>query len=150
LPVEEQNRKTGPRRMVSRRRSTWTRPDHDQIRTLSHLYFVSSNSLPSSGATTQPQTAAHYTVTLHAATKKKTSCSKGGKKNMVDRERPARYEVGERAALKATSQPVEILEVRRGEFVPDFIYKVRVLAEKPARPYNLSVPEHDLEDEPVG
>ncbi|HEX2098403.1 MAG TPA: hypothetical protein VHF46_05035 [Rubrobacteraceae bacterium] len=65
---------------------------------------------------------------------------------MVDRERPARYEVGERAALKATSQPVEILEVRRGEFVPDFVYKVRVLAEKPARPYNLSVPEHDLED----
>jgi hypothetical protein len=26
---------------------------------------------------------------------------------------------------------------------------VRVLAEKPARPYNLSVPEHDLSDQPV-
>jgi hypothetical protein len=39
-----------------------------------------------------------------------------------------------------------ILEVRRGEFVPDFVYKVRVLAERPARPYNLSVPEHDLAD----
>jgi hypothetical protein len=44
-------------------------------------------------------------------------------------------------------QPVKILEVRRGEFVPDFVYKVRVLAERPARPYNLSVPEHDLADE---
>src|SRR5215203_5038493 len=65
---------------------------------------------------------------------------------MVDRNRPARYEVGGRAALKATGQPVEILEVRRGEFVPDFVYKVRVLAERPARPYNLSVPEHDLSD----
>ena len=63
---------------------------------------------------------------------------------MVDRNRPARYEVGDRAALKATGQPVEILEVRRGEFVPGYVYKVRVLAEKPARPYNLSVPEHDL------
>jgi hypothetical protein len=42
---------------------------------------------------------------------------------------------------------VQILEVRRGEFVPDFVYKVRVLAERPARPYNLSVPEHDLTDE---
>ena len=65
---------------------------------------------------------------------------------MVDRNRPARYEVGERAALKATGQPVKILDVRRGEFVPDFVYKVRVLAKKPARPYNLSVPEHDLTD----
>ena len=65
---------------------------------------------------------------------------------MVDRNRPARYRVGGRAALKATGQPVEILEVRRGEFVPDFVYKVRVLAERPARPYNLSVPEHDLAD----
>jgi hypothetical protein len=65
---------------------------------------------------------------------------------MVDRNRPARYEVGGRATLRATSQPVKILEVRRGEFVPDFVYKVRVLAERPARPYNLSVPEHDLED----
>jgi len=46
-------------------------------------------------------------------------------------------------------QPVEILEVRSGEFVPDFVYKVRVLAERPARPYNLSVPEHDLADQPV-
>lgn len=68
---------------------------------------------------------------------------------MVDRNRPARYEVGEKAALKATMQPVEIQEVRRGEFVPDFVYKVRVLAEKPARPYNLSVPEHDLADLPA-
>ena len=50
----------------------------------------------------------------------------------MDRNRPARYEVGQRAALKATGQPVEILEVRRGEFVPDFVYKVRVLAERPA------------------
>ncbi len=66
--------------------------------------------------------------------------------SLVDRNRPARYEVGGRAALKATGQPVEILQVRRGEFVPDFVYKVRVLAERPARPYNLSVPEHDLED----
>jgi hypothetical protein len=65
---------------------------------------------------------------------------------LVDRNRPARYGVGDRAALKATGQPVEILEVRRGEFVPDFVYKVRVLAERPARPYNLSVPEHDLTD----
>jgi hypothetical protein len=65
---------------------------------------------------------------------------------LVDRNRPARYEVGGHAALKATGQPVEILEVRRGEFVPDFVYKVRVLAERPARPYNLSVPEHDLKD----
>ena len=56
---------------------------------------------------------------------------------MVDRNRPARYEVGGRAALKATGQTVEILEVRRGEFVPNFVYKVRVLAERPARPYNL-------------
>ena len=65
----------------------------------------------------------------------------------MDRYRPARYEVGSRAALRATGQPVQILEVRRGEFVPDFVYKVRVLAERPARPYNLSVPEHDLTDE---
>ncbi len=65
---------------------------------------------------------------------------------MVDRNRPARYEVGEKAALAATGQRVEILEVRRAEFIPDFVYKVRVLAEKPARPYNLSVPEHDLTD----
>jgi hypothetical protein len=65
---------------------------------------------------------------------------------LVDRNRPARYGVGDRAALKATGQPVQILEVRRGEFVPDFVYKVRVLAERPARPYNLSVPEHDLAD----
>jgi hypothetical protein len=65
---------------------------------------------------------------------------------LVERNRPARYAVGDRAALKATGQPVEILEVRRGEFVPDFVYKVRVLAERPARPYNLSVPEHDLMD----
>ena len=63
---------------------------------------------------------------------------------MVDRDRPARYRVGDTAALKATGQTVKILEVRRGEFVPDFVYKVRVLAERPARPYNLSVPEHDL------
>lgn len=69
---------------------------------------------------------------------------------MVDRERPARYEVGGRAALKATGQPVEILEVRRAEFIPDFVYKVRVLAERPARPYNLSVPEHDLTDAASG
>jgi hypothetical protein len=55
--------------------------------------------------------------------------------------------VGDKAALKATGQHVEILEVRRGEFVPEFVYKIRVLAEKPARPYNLSVPEHDLKDE---
>jgi hypothetical protein len=66
--------------------------------------------------------------------------------SLVDRNRPARYRVGGRAALKVTGQPVEILEVRRGEFVPDFVYKVRVLAERPARPYNLSVPEHDLAD----
>lgn len=66
---------------------------------------------------------------------------------MVDRSRPARYAPGDKAALKATRQPVEILEVRRGEFVPDFVYKVRVLAERPARPYNLSVPEHDLADQ---
>ncbi len=66
--------------------------------------------------------------------------------DLVDRNRPARYEVGGRAALRATGQAVEILEVRRGEFVPDFVYKVRVLAERPARPYNLSVPEHDLSD----
>ena len=65
---------------------------------------------------------------------------------MVDRNRPARYTVGERAVLRATGQPVEILDARRGEFVPDFVYKVRVLAERPARPYNLSVPEHDLSD----
>ena len=65
---------------------------------------------------------------------------------MVDRNRPARYAPGARAALRATMQPVEILEVRRGEFVPDFVYKIRVLAERPARPYNLSVPEHDLAD----
>jgi hypothetical protein len=65
---------------------------------------------------------------------------------LVDRNRPPRYEAGERATLKATGQPVEILQVRRGEFVPDFVYKVRVLAERPARPYNLSVPEHDLTD----
>jgi hypothetical protein len=63
---------------------------------------------------------------------------------LVDRNRQARYGIGDRASLKATGQPVEILEVRRGEFVPDFVYKVRVLAERPARPYNLSVPEHDL------
>ena len=66
---------------------------------------------------------------------------------MVDRNRPARYGVGDRAVLKATGQTVEILEARRGEFVPDYVYKVRVLAEKPARPYNLSVPEHDLSDQ---
>ena len=65
---------------------------------------------------------------------------------MVDRNRPARYGAGDRATLKATGQPVEILEVRRGEFVPDYVYKVRVLAERPARPYNLSVPERDLSD----
>ena len=65
---------------------------------------------------------------------------------MVDRSRPARYEIGGRATLKATGQPVEILEARRAEFIPDFVYKVRVLAERPARPYNLSVPEHDLSD----
>ena len=64
----------------------------------------------------------------------------------MDRIRQARYTVGERAVLRATRQPVEILDVRRGEFVPDFVYKVRVLAEKPARPYNLSVPEHVLSD----
>jgi len=68
---------------------------------------------------------------------------------MVDRNRPARYEVGDRAVLSATGQTVEILEVRRGEFVPDYVYKVHVLAEKPARPYNLSVPEHDLSDSAV-
>jgi hypothetical protein len=72
-----------------------------------------------------------------------------GEEDLVDRNRPARYGVGDRAALKATGQPVEILDVRRGEFVPDFVYKVRVLAEKPARPYNLSVPEHDLADPSV-
>ena len=66
---------------------------------------------------------------------------------LVDRNRPARYAVGDRATLKVTGQPVRILEVRRGEFVPDFVYKVRVLAERPARPYDLSVPEHDLADE---
>jgi hypothetical protein len=65
---------------------------------------------------------------------------------LVERHRPARYTVGGRAALRATGQPVQILEVRRGEFVPDFVYKVRVLAERPARPYNLSVPEYDLAD----
>jgi hypothetical protein len=65
---------------------------------------------------------------------------------MVERNRPARYEVGDTATLKATGQPVEILEVRRGEFVPDYVYTVRVLAERPARPYNLTVPEHDLKD----
>ncbi len=65
---------------------------------------------------------------------------------MVDPSRPARYEIGDRARLKATKQFVEILEVRRAEFIPDFVYKVRVLAERPARPYNLSVPEHDLLD----
>jgi hypothetical protein len=62
----------------------------------------------------------------------------------VDRDRPAKFGVGDRAALKVTGQPVEVLDVRRAEFIPDFVYKVRVLAEKPARPYNLSVPEHDL------
>jgi hypothetical protein len=72
--------------------------------------------------------------------------SQSGGGILVDRNRPARYGVGSRAVLKATGQPVEILEVRRGEFVPDFVYKVRVLAERPARPYNLSVPEHDLTD----
>jgi hypothetical protein len=66
---------------------------------------------------------------------------------LVDRNRPARYGVGDHAALKATGQTVEILEVRRGEFVPDFVYKVRVLAQRPGRPYNLSVPEHDLSDQ---
>jgi hypothetical protein len=66
---------------------------------------------------------------------------------LIDRNRPARYPVGARATLKATGQPVKILEVRRGEFVPGFVYKVRVLAERPARPYDLSVPEHDLADE---
>ena len=65
---------------------------------------------------------------------------------MVDRNRPARYGIGDRAIFKATGQTVEILEVRRGEFVPDFVYKVRVLAEKPAHPYNLSVPANDLKD----
>jgi len=65
---------------------------------------------------------------------------------LVDRNRPARYKVGDRAVLKVTGQPVEILEVRRGEFVPDFVYKVRVLAKRPARPYNLSIPEYDLRD----
>lgn len=65
---------------------------------------------------------------------------------MVDRNRPARFEIGGRATLRATGQPVEILEARRAEFIPDFVYKVRVLAERPARPYNLSVPEHDLSD----
>ena len=65
---------------------------------------------------------------------------------MVDRNRPARYEIGGRAALRATGQAVEVLEVRRGEFVPDYVYRVRVLAERPARPYTLSVPEHDLSD----
>jgi hypothetical protein len=65
---------------------------------------------------------------------------------MIERNRPARYEVGDTATLKATGQPVDILEVRRGEFVPDYVYKVRVLAERPARSYNLSVPEHDLKD----
>jgi len=69
------------------------------------------------------------------------------RRQMVDRDRPARYEAGDRAALKATGQPVEILAVRRGEFIPDYVYRVRVLAERPARPYNLSVPEHDLSDE---
>ena len=64
---------------------------------------------------------------------------------MVDRNRPARYEVGERAALRATGQPVEILDVRRGEFVPDFVYKVRVLAQRPARPYNLRYPNMILQ-----
>jgi hypothetical protein len=72
--------------------------------------------------------------------------SQSGGGILVDRNRPARYEVGDRAVLKATGQAVEILEVRPGEFVPAFIYKVRVLAERPARPYNLSVPEHDLAD----
>ncbi len=65
---------------------------------------------------------------------------------MVDRNRPARYKVGDHATLKATGQSVEILGVRRGEFVPSFVYKVRVLAKRPARPYSLSVPEHDLRD----
>ena len=65
---------------------------------------------------------------------------------MIERNRPARYEVGDTATLKATGQPVDILEVRRGEFVPDYVYKVRVLAERPARAYNPSVPEHDLKD----
>jgi hypothetical protein len=69
------------------------------------------------------------------------------RQKMVERNRPPRYGVGDRAALKATGQPIVILEVRRGEFVPGFVYKVRVLAERPARPYNLSVPEHDLSDE---
>jgi hypothetical protein len=65
---------------------------------------------------------------------------------MVGSNYPARYGVGDKATLKATGQSVEILDVRRAEFVPGFVYKVRVLAEKPARPYNLSVPEHDLAD----
>lgn len=64
----------------------------------------------------------------------------------VDRNRPARFKAGERARLKATGQDVEILDVRRAEFIPDYVYKVRVLAQQPARPYNLSVPEHDLLD----
>jgi hypothetical protein len=64
----------------------------------------------------------------------------------VDRDRPARYEVGDTVRLKATGQPAKVLEVRRAEFIPDFVYKLRILAEPPARPYNLSVPEHDLAD----
>ena len=87
----------------------------------------------------------HYTFIPRAAIQTDEPLEKEAEK-VVDRNRPARYEVGGRAALKATGQPVEILEVRRGEFVPDFVYKVRVLAERPARPYNLSVPEHDLSD----
>lgn len=70
------------------------------------------------------------------------------RQSLVDRDRPARFEAGQRAALKVTGQPVEILEARRAEFIPDYVYKVRVLAERPARPYNLSVPEHDLTDPP--
>ena len=62
----------------------------------------------------------------------------------MDRNRPARYGGGDHAALKATGQRVEILEVRRGEVGPGVVYKVRVLAEKPARPYKLSISEHAL------
>jgi hypothetical protein len=64
----------------------------------------------------------------------------------VDRNRPAKYEVGDTVRLKATRQPAKVLEVRRAEFIPDYVYKLRILAEPPARPYNLSVPEHDLTD----
>ena len=67
---------------------------------------------------------------------------------MVDRNASLpRYEVGGRAALTATGQPVEILEVRRGGVHPGLrLQGTRAGRETSPLPYNLSVPEHDLSD----